>query len=217
MQNYYLRPPDGRRAPNSASSRSASARWIRCGWRNPTSWSGASCRSNMPRSNPGSSASSISTRAISSAATRCSPGATRAFANRLVTLEVHGVTDADARGSEPVMPRRRLGRAHDLGRLRLADRQIAGAGDGAPGLRRAGDRARDPHSRRGEARGGYCRQPVRSRERGAAGVTPSLRAERSNPWGRGCKRKHGLLRRSAPRNDDPYASATLLRCCSSAR
>jgi dimethylglycine dehydrogenase len=27
----------------------------------------------------------------------------RGFANRFVTLEVHGVTDADARGSEPVL------------------------------------------------------------------------------------------------------------------
>jgi dimethylglycine dehydrogenase len=27
----------------------------------------------------------------------------RGFANRLVTMEVHGVTDADARGSEPVL------------------------------------------------------------------------------------------------------------------
>ena len=55
----------------------------------------------MPRSNPGSTASSISTRASSSAATRSSPGAA-GLRQPLVTLEVHGVTDADARGSEPV-------------------------------------------------------------------------------------------------------------------
>ena len=46
--------------------------------------------------------SSISTKVRFSAATRSSPGGTRASTNKLVTLEVQGVTDADARGSEPV-------------------------------------------------------------------------------------------------------------------
>ena len=58
----------------------------------------------------------------------------KGFENRLVTLEVQGVTDADARGSEPVMKRRRDDRPHDLRRLRLADREIAGAGDGEAGV-----------------------------------------------------------------------------------
>ena len=73
------------------------------GWKSPTSSSGANCRSNMPRSSRTSSGSSISTKVRFSAARRSSPGGTRASTNKLVTLEVQGVTDADARGSEPVM------------------------------------------------------------------------------------------------------------------
>ena len=34
---------------------------------------------------------------------RSCAGASKGFANRFVTLEVHGVTDADARGSEPIL------------------------------------------------------------------------------------------------------------------
>ena len=54
----------------------------------------------------------------------------KGFENKLVTLEVQGVSDADARGSEPVTRARRDDRPHDVWRVRLADRQIAGAGDG---------------------------------------------------------------------------------------
>ena len=79
-----------------------------------------------------------------------------------------GVKDFDARGSEPVITTASRGRAHDLGRLRLADREIAGAGDGQAGAgegRNGADGAR--------ARPGFCgahrrRQPLRSGERGAA-------------------------------------------------
>ena len=56
----------------------------------------------MRRSNPGSSGSSISTRGPSSAATLLVTWAGKGFENKLVTLEVLGVTDADPRGSEPV-------------------------------------------------------------------------------------------------------------------
>ncbi len=45
----------------------------------------------------------ISTKVRFSAATRFVAWKGRGFENRLVTLEVQGVTDADARGSEPVM------------------------------------------------------------------------------------------------------------------
>ena len=41
-------------------------------------------------------------RPISSAASAAGAWRDKGFANQLVTLEVHGVTDADARGSEPV-------------------------------------------------------------------------------------------------------------------
>ena len=47
-----------------------------------------------------------------------------------VTLEVHGVTDADARGSEPIYARRQARRPRHQWRLRLAGRQIAGARHG---------------------------------------------------------------------------------------
>ena len=52
--------------------------------------------------NPASTASCTRTRGSSSAATRWSSGSSGGFGWKFVTLEVHGVTDADARGSEPI-------------------------------------------------------------------------------------------------------------------
>ena len=48
----------------------------------------------------------------------------RGFANAFVTLEVHGITDADARGSEAILQKRKTGRPRNLRRLRLPHRQI---------------------------------------------------------------------------------------------
>ncbi len=73
----------------------------------------------------------------------------KGFANKLVTLELAGVKDVDARGSEPVFARRRRGRADDFGRLRLADRQIAGAGDGEAGVGARGRGTDGARARRG--------------------------------------------------------------------
>ena len=64
----------------------------------------------------------------------------RGFKNRFVTLEVHGVKDADARGSEPI--NRGPRRPHHFRRLWLAARQVIGARHGIAGARRSGNRAR---------------------------------------------------------------------------
>jgi glycine cleavage system aminomethyltransferase T len=63
----------------SASSLLEFARWIRCGWKSPTSSSGESCRSSTLRWNQASNGSSISTKARFSAATRSSRGRAGAF------------------------------------------------------------------------------------------------------------------------------------------
>ena len=112
----------------------------------------------------------------------------KGFENQLVTLEVQGVTDADARGSEPVTKRRRCDRPHNLRRVRLADRQIAGAGDGDAGVPSARVRGRRPHSRRDAPRGRYRRQPLRSRQQSASGVMANgrggrWRSRQSRSWG----------------------------------
>ena len=82
---------------------SASAPCWRWRWRSPTGSSAASSRSNMPRSNPASTASSISTRAQFLGRDALVVWRERGFRNRFVTMEVHDVTDADARGSEPIL------------------------------------------------------------------------------------------------------------------
>ena len=53
--------------------------------------------------NPGSTASSIRTRAQFLGRDALVEWRERGFKNRFVTMEVHGVTDADARGSEPIL------------------------------------------------------------------------------------------------------------------
>ena len=109
---------------------------------------------------PVSNGSSISTRASSLVATRLLAWRDRGFANQLVTLEVHNVTDADARGSEPVTKSGAIDRPHDLGRLWLANRQVAGAGDGQAGVFRAGNRGRNPRARRDPSCDRHRGQPV---------------------------------------------------------
>ncbi len=92
--------------------------------------------------------------------------------HRFVTLEVHGVTDADPLGNEPLFAGGRLvGRAtagyygHVLGKsLALAYVETARAAT------RLGDGDRDP--RRAPAGDGARRVAVRSGERAAAGVAP---------------------------------------------
>ena len=68
----------------------------------------------------------------------------KGFANRFVTLEVDGVTDADARGSEPILRDGELVGRATYGRLWLARRQVAGARHGAARSRR--DRQRSSRS-----------------------------------------------------------------------
>ena len=61
----------------------------------------------------------------------------KGFAWRFVTMEVHGVTDADARGSEPILTRRQNDRPLHLRRLWLAGRQIPRSWHGQTGIWRA--------------------------------------------------------------------------------
>ena len=56
----------------------------------------------MPRSNPASIASSTSNKGPFLGRDALVAWLGKGFGNKLVTLEVQGVTDADARGSEPV-------------------------------------------------------------------------------------------------------------------
>ena len=56
--------------------------------------------------------------------------------------------------------RRSDGRAHDIRRLRLADRQIVGAGDGEAGALEHWERGRRPHSGRDAPRDRGSRQPL---------------------------------------------------------
>ena len=55
----------------------------------------------------------------------------RGFRNRFVTMEVHGVTDADARGSEPILLGDELVGRCTARVMGLAHRQVAGARHGA--------------------------------------------------------------------------------------
>ncbi len=94
----------------------------------------------------------------------------KGFENKLVTLEVHGVTDADARGSEPVT---RAGAA--IGRTTSGGYgwrtgEIAGAGDGEARVQSSRVRGRRPHSRRDAPRRRHRRQPLRFEEREAESV-----------------------------------------------
>ena len=57
----------------------------------------------MPRSNPASTASCISNKGDFLGREALTRWRERGFAYRFVTMEVHGVTDADARGSEPIL------------------------------------------------------------------------------------------------------------------
>ena len=94
----------------------------------------------------------------------------KGFENQLVTLEVHGVTDADARGSEPVTRDGACDRPHNVRGVRLADGEIAGAGDGDAGVLEYRQRGRRTHSRRAAPRSRHRRQPLRREECGAEGV-----------------------------------------------
>ncbi len=84
----------------------------------------------------------------------------KGFSNRLVTLEVQGVGGRRRARLRAGDARRRLGRPHDLRRLRLADGQVAGAGDGQAGLRGGGYGTGNPGARRAASRDRHRRQPV---------------------------------------------------------
>ena len=101
------------------------------------------------------------------------------------TLEVHGVSDADARGSEPIYAEGKLvGRATNGG-FGWRVREIPGARHGEAGARSARGRTRDRHPRQEPPRYGHRRKPLRSRQpaparlildrhpRRRAGTTPS--------------------------------------------
>ena len=118
----------------------------------------------MRRSNPASTASSIPTRASSSAATRWLAWRERGFANRFVTMEVHGVTDADARGSEPILHDGELvGRCTSGGYGWRIGKSLA-LGMVRPELGEIGQELDDHHPRRGPPRDGHRRVALRSGE-----------------------------------------------------
>ena len=94
----------------------------------------------------------------------------KGFANRLVTLEVKGVADADARGSEPVTRGGvSVGRTTSGGYGWRTGKSLALAMVQAR-LRGAGERTRNPHPRRAASGDRHRRQPVRSRQQGFAGL-----------------------------------------------
>ena len=98
---------------------------------------------------------------------------------KFVTMEVHGVTDADARGSEPLWKGDELvGRATNGG-LRLAGRKIAGARHGAGrSTARSGPSWRSRFSASASARRSSRRAPTIRRMRGS-GRDPGRRLERA--------------------------------------
>ena len=92
----------------------------------------------------------------------------RGFANRLVTLEVHGVGDADALGNNPIFNDGELVGTRDRGRIRLPGGEIARARDGPARARADRDLAPDGHSRNDARRDGDPGVPLRSLQREAA-------------------------------------------------
>ena len=94
----------------------------------------------------------------------------RGFKNRFVTLEVHGVKDADARGSEPIHSGGQIvGRTTSGGFGWRLGKSLA-LGMVSPELAAAGHTAGDHRAGRALPRNGYRGIAVRSEERAAAGV-----------------------------------------------
>jgi dimethylglycine dehydrogenase len=105
----------------------------------------------------------------------------RGFANRFVTMEVHDVDGADARGSEPIYLNGELvGRCTSGGYGWRLGKSLA-LGMVRPELGETRRRARDRHPRQAPPRQRHHRKPLRPRQRAAEGVTlpqphPSRRA-----------------------------------------
>ena len=84
----------------------------------------------------------------------------KGFENKLVTLEVFARRRRRRARLRAGDEGRRRDRPHDVGRLWLAYRQVAGARDGEAGVRGGGNRSRRSRSRRDPARRRHRRQPV---------------------------------------------------------
>ena len=94
----------------------------------------------------------------------------RGFSNRLVTLEVHDVADADALGNNPLFVDGELvGRATG-GNYGFRVGQVAGAGDGEAGARRSRHHRGDGHPGDDVSRDGDSGVAIRSGEREVAGL-----------------------------------------------